>query len=93
MKSYAAVDSIEGKFACCEVELLSFEESQSVSYLDKETLIVNIPMEMICQVVDDVSERDVLIIEHEAGEVLSILHRDEAEMIRRIQEYREIMQS
>ena len=40
MKSYASVDRIEGQFAICEIELVNLEESKSIKYFEKETVMI-----------------------------------------------------
>lgn len=92
MKSYAAVDSIEGQHVRCELELLDLQESEHTSFWEKDCIMVDIPLEVVEQAVADVSEKDVLILEHDEGNVTHICGRDEAEMMRRIEEYRAICQ-
>jgi len=93
MKSYAAVDSIEGSYVRCELEMLDINESRNIAFYDKEEyLMVNIPLDKVCQAVDNVTEQDILIVEHEAGVVISVYGRDDAELQRRMEEYREMKQ-
>lgn len=93
MKSYAAVDSIEGSYVRCELEMLDINESRNIAFYDKEEyLMVNIPLDKVCQAVDNVTEQDILIVEHEAGVVISVCGRDDAELQRRMEEYREMKQ-
>ncbi len=90
MRSYAAVDSIESKYVCCELEMVDTEASKYISFADKECEMVDIPLEMVCQAVENVSESDILVVEHEAGKVVSVYGRDESEKQRRIEEYKSI---
>ena len=91
MKSYASVEEIEKKFAVCELELIPLEESKTIDYLDKETVMVDIPTEMIIAVISCVAEGDIIVVNHEDGKVQSVCCRDDAEKQRRIDLIKQIL--
>lgn len=91
MKSYASVDRIEGQFAICEVELVNLEESKSIKYFEKETEMIDIPLEQITGMVGKIHEGDILIVEHDGKALTAIYCKDDDEKNRRIQEIIAIM--
>lgn len=88
MRSYAAVDRMEGKFAICELELEEVEASRSEDYFAKETKMVDIPLEAIP---DEISEGDILIVEHDKESVTQIFGKDDEEKQRRVQLLEQLM--
>lgn len=93
MKSYASVDRIEGKYTVLELELLDAQVSKKVSFRDKETEMVDYLTDVIIQNVGEVNEGDILLVEHENGEISSIYQKDDEEKQRRIKEIKSIMQN
>ena len=93
MKSYASVDRIEGKYTVLELELLDAQESKKVLFRDKETEMVDYLTDAIIQNVGEVNEGDILLVEHENGEISSIYQKDDEEKQRRIEEIKSIMQN
>ena len=93
MKSYASIDRIEGKYTVLELELLDIYESKKVSFRDKETKMVDYLTDVIITNVGDVEEGDILLVEHENGEISSIYQKDDEEKHRRIEEIKSIMQN
>ena len=85
MKSYASIDRIEGKFAVCEVEMIDVENSKTEEYCEKETKIMNIPLEKITASIGNVNEGDILIVEHSGKAVTEVYCKDEQEKQRRIE--------
>lgn len=85
MKSFVSVEELEGEFAVCELELLPIEESKTTYYSQKETKMVDIPMEMVTQVIPDVSEGDIIVVMHDGEAVESVCYRDNSEKERRIE--------
>ena len=91
MKSYASVDRLEGDFLVCEVELIEVEESNPTDF-DKPTEMIDIPVEQANAKLGDVQEGDIIVVEHEDGNVTEILCKDEAEKQRRIEVLKAIME-
>ena len=85
MKSYAAIEEISKKFAACELELIPVEESQTTAFAEKETEMVDIPMEMITSVIPDIAEGDIIVVIHDCGNVESVCYKDDSEKQRRIE--------
>ena len=92
MKSYAAVDRIEGKYVVCEVELVKAEESANLRASEKETEMVDILLENVVSSVGEVQESDILVVEYEKGEVTHIYGKDDKEKERRAEIIRKIME-
>lgn len=84
MKSYASIDRIEGDIAVCEVEMISYRNSKPEDFFDKETTMIDIPMDEITKVVGDVKEGDILIIRHQNETFVEVLRKDDEEKQRRI---------
>lgn len=61
MKSYIIIDRIEGKFAVCELEFISVEQSREVDYWERDTEMIDVPTSML----EDPNEGDVFVVEHE----------------------------
>lgn len=91
MRSYAAIDRIEGKFAVCEVELIPIEESYSLSVSEKETEMIDVQLDMITQKCEDVKEGDIIIVEHDNTSITAVYERDDNEKERRIKLLEEIL--
>jgi len=85
MKSYATIDSIEGKYAVCELELVDTENSLQLSFIDKDTVMLDITLETITSIIGDVIEGDVLVLEHEDGKLQNVCYKDDAEKFRRVE--------
>ena len=47
MKSYMTIDRIEGKFAICELEFISTEQSAEVDYWERDTEMIDVPTAML----------------------------------------------
>ena len=92
MKSYAAVDRIEGKYVVCEVELVKAEESANLRASEKETKMVDILLENVVTSIGGVQESDILVVEQEEGEVTHIYGKDDKEKERRAEIIRKIME-
>lgn len=91
MKSYASVDSIEGKIIICEVEQMTHEESRNIPFGERKTEMIDIPLEIVSKNETKLEEGDIILLEHEDGKVLSIYGKDEEEKQRRIEELNSIM--
>ena len=85
MKSYSVIDRIERNFAVCEVELVSVEESLNLDISEKETLMMDIELDVITQICGNIQEGDIIIVEHNSNCVYNVYEKDEEEKQRRIQ--------
>lgn len=85
MISYAYIDRIEGKFAVCEVELLSFEESKPEDFRSKETVMMDVPLREFPQFIGSVNEGDIWVVKHDNENVQFVYHKDEEEKARRLE--------
>lgn len=91
MISYASIDRIENGQAVCELELIQTDESNSIDYFDKDTVMVDIPLTQIQSIATDVKEGDVIVVEHEDATVTKVCYKDDEEKKRRIELLKEIM--
>lgn len=89
MLSFVVIDSLGPEYAHCELELCS--KSSETPLMERETTMVDIPIDMICQQESDVCEGDVLVVEHSSGVIETVYGKDEEEKSRRIEAYRQIM--
>ena len=85
MTSYASIDRIEGKFAVAEVEMLPHEESYPEDFAVKNTVMINIELHRILDVVGEVDEGDILVVEHDNKNIISIYYKDDEEKAKRIE--------
>lgn len=92
MRSYACIDRIEGKYAVCEVELVPIEESLQLDCSEKETIMLDVALEDIFCELEDVREADILVVEHDGENVISICGKDNDEKQRRIDSLAAIME-
>lgn len=83
MLSYASIDRIEGNIAVCEVELVDIYETQNYDSVEKETEMIDIPLETINSLIGTVEEGDILIVEYDMDRVVWIYAKDNIEKIRR----------
>ena len=90
MRSYVSIDRIEGKFAVCEVELCSIEESRPDDY-SKDTIMIDVCLQDINYQVKEVNEGDILIVEHDDENITFIYGKDDDEKNRRIEILKRIM--
>ena len=91
MKSYATIDRIEGKYAVCEVELISVEESNNNDFADYDTVWIDISLQDIPTEIGEVKEKDILVIEHNGQKVSFVYFKDEEEKARRLKLLKEVM--
>lgn len=92
MRSYAAVDRVEGKFAVLEVEKIETTNSNSEDYFDHETEMIEVTLEVIENAVGVLGENDILEVEHDdQGVVLAVYLKAEEEKARREAVYDKIM--
>ena len=92
MRSYAAVDRVEGKFAVLEVEKIETTSSNSEDYFDHKTEMIEVPLEIIENAVGVLGENDILEVEHdENGVVLAVYSKADEEKARREVVYDKIM--
>lgn len=87
MKSYMTIDRIEGKFAVCELEFVSVEQSTEVDYWERDTEMIDIPVVML----DNPEQGDVFVVEHEKETLYRIYGKDNEEKQRRIEALKVIM--
>ena len=92
MKSYASIDRIEGKFAVCEVELISVEERNAEEYVPYDTEFMDVSLESIPISLGQVKDGDILLVEHDGENITSIYCKDEMEKARRLELLREMME-
>ena len=79
MKSYASIDRIEGKFAVCEVELISIEERNVEEYVPYDTEFMDISLKNIPADFGKVRDGDILVVEHNGENITSIYYKDDME--------------
>lgn len=91
MKSYASVDRIEGKYAVCEVELLSVEESEPEDFATKDCEMMDISLQEIPADIGEIKGGDILVVEHDGENVTCVCCKDEAEKARRLEALKRIM--
>lgn len=91
MKSYASIDRIEERFAVCEVEMIEIQNSKTEDYFEKETKMMNIPLEKITASIGNVNEGDILVVEHSGEEITEVYMKDEQEKLRRIAVLKEVL--
>lgn len=87
MKSYMTIDRIEGKFAACELEFISVEQSREVEYWDRDMEIIDVPINML----EEPKEGDVFVVEHEKETLYRIYGKDNEEKRRKIEALKAIM--
>ena len=90
MKSYASVDRIEGKYAVCEVELLTVEESKPEDFATKDCEMMDVSLQDITVDIEEVKGGDILVVEHDGKNVTCVYCKDEAEKARRLEVLRSI---
>ena len=81
MKSYMTIDRIEGKFAICELEFISTEQSAEVDYWERDTEMIDVPTAML----KDPEQGDVFMVEHEKETLYRVYGKDNEEKRRRIE--------
>lgn len=91
MRSYASIDRIESGYAICEIELVEEEISRLFEYGEKETIMVDVPLDLIEHCVGKVEESDVLVVECVDGQVDYVYCKDNDEKRRRINELRSFL--
>ena len=87
MKSYMTIDRIEGKFAACELEFISVDQSREVEYWDRDMEIIDVPITML----EELKEGDVFVVEHEKETLYRIYGKDNEEKRRKIEALKAIM--
>lgn len=93
MKSYASIDRIEGDFAVCEVENIDITESKNIDYSEKETLMIDIPMDKIYSTLGkQINEGDIIVVKHNDDIITEICYQDEVEKARRTEYIKSLMQ-
>ena len=92
MKSYASIDRIEGKFAVCEVELISVEERNAEEYVPYDTEFMDVSLESIPISLGQVKDGDIFVVEHDGENITSICYKDEMEKARRLELLREMLE-
>lgn len=85
MKSYASVEKKEWDAIRCEVEMIPVEESKPENFETKETEACEIYMGDFDFDFEEVKEGDILVVEHEYGDVRGIYGKDDFEKQRRIE--------
>lgn len=92
MRSYASVDRIEGKFAVCEVELISLKARNAEEYVPYDTEFMDLSLETIPVSLGEVKDGDILVVEHDGQNIISFCYKDEMEKARRLELLREMME-
>lgn len=85
MISYASIDRLESGFAVCEVELLPVDESRPEDFASKFTVMLEISLKEIYNMLSEVDEGDILVVEHDGEEIEFIYCKDDIEKRRRIE--------
>lgn len=94
MTSYASIDRIEENYAVCEVEMMELEESRKTDFGTRDTIMVDIPVHKILEVIGrEPEEGDIIVVEHEGETINLICYEDVNEKTRRIQQIIAIMQN
>jgi len=91
MKSFAAVDRIEGPYTICELEMCPAEISNVADFFTKETIMIGIPIADIYNAIGNFREGDILVVEHDCNKVTAIYSKDEEEKQRRIEIIRNLI--
>ena len=91
MKSFAAVDRIEGPYTICELEMCPAEISNVADFFTKETIMIGIPIADIYNAIGNFREGDILVVEHDGNKVTTIYSKDEEEKQSRIELIKKII--
>lgn len=91
MKSYASIDRIEGSYMVCEVELIELEESFNVDYSDRETEMMDIPLEKVLSQLGEVTNGDILVVIHNGQSITEVCGKDYDEKQRRIDYLKDLL--
>lgn len=86
MKSYMTIDRIEGKFAVCELEFISVEQSREVAYWDRDMEIIDVPIDIL----EEPKEGDVFVVEHDKELLYQIYSKDNEEKQRKLETLKSI---
>ena len=86
MKSYMTIDRIEGKFAICELEFISVDQSREVEYWDRDMEMIDVPINML----EEPKEGDVFVVEHEKETLYRVYGKDNEEKQRKLQALKSI---
>lgn len=92
MKSYASVDEKGLISTSLEVEIYDVETSKKIRYDDKETIMVDIPTDVIEVCVGEIKDGDIIILEHEDGKITGFYEKDDEEKQRRIKIINDILE-
>ena len=92
MKSYASIDRIEGKFAVCEVELISVKARNLEEYVPYDTEFMDFPLESFPENLGKIKDGDIFVVEHDGENITSICYKDEMEKARRLELLRESLE-
>lgn len=84
MKSYASVQGVEGKFAVCEVELISVEESKPEDFSTKDCEMMDFSLKELSADIGEVMAGDILVVEHDGKNVIWVYSKDNEEKNRRL---------
>lgn len=87
MKSFLTIDRIKGKFAICELECVSVEQSRELEYWNRSTEMVDIPVIML----DNPCPGDVFVVEHEKETLYRIYGKNNQEKQKRMEALKGIM--
>lgn len=87
MVSFAVVDRIEeDRYVVCEVEIVELEESNSTALNDKEFIMMDILKVDALKCMELIEENDVIVVEHDAENIIRVLYKDDEEKQRRLDE-------
>lgn len=92
MKSYASIDRIEGKYAVCEVELISIEERNIEEFVRYDTVCMDVLLKEIHANLGKIKDGDIFVVEHDGKNITSICYKDEMEKTRRLELLRESLE-
>lgn len=83
MRSYAAIESITDRLVKCELEMIEYTSSFADDF-SKETIHVEIPIEMVKMAINEFEIGDIIIIFHYNGSVNAVLRKCPDEKNKRI---------
>ena len=92
MISYASVDRIEQDYAVCEVEFVDVNDSDRIEFTEKETEMIDIPLDVATGEVGTIDEGDILVVEHDGTSILWIYCKDDEEKRRRMEALKSLME-
>lgn len=94
MRSYFSIGEIDERVRLVkgELELIDVAESNGTDFIDRPTTTdVCLQLDMINDSIDKIEEGDIIVVEHNTEDVLSIYGKDDDEKSKRIGMLKSIM--